>query len=141
MTKSADDISLLDWFAGQALQLITATQYAVAGPNGYPTAASAYHSNSPEATAKSAYDIADAMLAEREKRKAALEQPATPPADLDGWIPHDGGPMPCGRDELVEVKLRRGEVLTDDMPNLFIWEHAFGGNDIIAWRPAKEVKP
>ncbi len=75
---------------------------------------------------------------------AALREGEKVQPDPDGWIPHvPGGPMPCGPDELVHVKLRCG--LSNDAPtnaNVFTWDNLKGKpGEILFWRPARTTPP
>lgn len=68
-----------------------------------------------------------------------LEKPekSAPPTDPEGWIPHDGGPMPCESYELVDFKLRSGLLSVKQKAGMWGWSHYKSGSDVIAWRPAR----
>ncbi len=59
-------------------------------------------------------------------------------AAASNWLPHDGGPMPCAPQDLVEVKHRCGWLSgTPDCADDYCWPHAGEAHDIVAWRIAK----
>jgi len=122
-------MSLRDWFAGQAIQVITSNAYVVLGRDGIPTTTNAFSLPSPQEVAKQSYAIADAMLAERERTKPVEAKPG------DDWTPHDGGPMPCDGNAMVDVRFRNGDENTDGYCALgWRWKHTGKYDDIIAWR-------
>jgi len=107
-------MSLRDWFAGMALsgELASSNEY-----------------QEPANIALWTYRVADAMLAERERTEPVEAKPG------DDWTPHDGGPMPCDGNAMVDVRCRNGDENTDGYCALgWRWKHTGKYDDIIAWR-------
>jgi hypothetical protein len=113
-------MSLRDWFAGQALAGV------MANSNIKPT-------ETFETIANHAFAFADAMLAEREKTKPVEVKPG------DDWTPHDGGPMPCDGNAMVDLRFRNGEEAPESSEaKIWGWQHTGFSHDIFAWRYHKE---
>lgn len=112
--------TLRDEFASDAMKAI------ISSPKDYTSCAD---SSAPMMTwpeiAKGAYQMADAMLAERAKN--------APKADADGWIEWGGGECPVAESRIVEVKYRDGDKGTAAAYELW-WTHSLGSSDIIAYR-------
>jgi hypothetical protein len=117
-------MSLRDWFAGQALSVIASQSVFLDAQDGY-------------IIARAAYVIADAMLAEREKTKPVAAKPEVKPGD--DWTPHNGGPMPCDGNAMVDLRFRDGkEAPESSEAKIWEWKHFGFSHDIIAWRYHKE---
>jgi hypothetical protein len=76
----------------------------------------------------------DELTDEPEKAKKAN---TTEPSSQDGWIKHDGSPCPVAGDQLVELRLRNGDTLTDDA-QAWLWGHDGVEYDIVAYRVVEE---
>ena len=61
--------------------------------------------------------------------------------DDEGWIPHDGGKIPCDGKLAVDVKFQNGIVDTHGAPAAYwLWERDSQiGYDIVFWRPHKNA--
>lgn len=114
---SQEGMSLRDWFAGLAMQGFCAH------PDNWGL--------TPKTMGKTAYEIADAMIAARKSSTAAPA--ATPVASADDWIQWHGGSCPENGSTTVEVKLRDGDVLLRPA-DYFGWKHGLGNRDIVAYR-------
>ena len=62
-------------------------------------------------------------------------------SDNEGWIPHDGGKIPCDGKLAVDVKFQNGIVDTHGAPAAYwLWERDSQiGYDIVFWRPHKNA--
>lgn len=81
--------------------------------------------------AESAFEQADRMLTERNKRLEAMK-----PKE-DEWIEWKGGKRPVDKNTRVEIEMRNND--TDiDAAGFYIWEHVGNEYDIIAYRVVEE---
>lgn len=82
--------------------------------------------------AESAFEQADRMLTERNKRLEGMK-----PKEAE-WIEWKGGDIPVSKTILVEVRFRDQSLDTGSFAGCFEWDHVGNGYDIIAYRVVEE---
>lgn len=127
-----DNISLRDWFAGQAL-------IAIADDCGMTD----------EEVAERCYQRADALLAKSKKREpdavpaVATETKPRPMAlpDDDGWIKWEANGRPVAREARVDIRNRAGRIFVGEVAGDLRWSQTGQPHDIVAYRVSEAGAP